>query len=69
METWNLRDPYVYQALQGLENRKIAVHTVRGSVQGVLSMVTPDYIVVEMGGALFHIRTAQIIWFYEIVHE
>lgn len=68
-EKWNLTDPFVYQALLGLKNRSIAVQTARGSVRGLLQDVKPDYIVVNMGGAPFHVRTAQIIWFHPMTGE
>ena len=35
-ETWNLGDPYVFEALSQLQNQSIAVQTARGSVRGVL---------------------------------
>ena len=66
---WNLSDPYVYQALTGLQNKSLAVQTTRGSVRGVLREVFPDYIVIHMGGTPFYIRTAQIIWFHPIESE
>lgn len=59
---WNLTDPYVYEALMALQNKNLAVQTVRGSVRGVLKKVMPDHIVVQMGGSPFYIRTSQIIW-------
>ncbi|WP_252504936.1 YuzF family protein [Sporosarcina sp. Marseille-Q4943] len=62
MNGWNLRDPYVYEALTQLQNQSISVQTTRGSVRGVLRMVMPDHIVVHMGGTPFYIRTEQIIW-------
>lgn len=62
-ENWNLNDPYVYGALNGLLNQPISVQTPRGSVRGMLRKVMPDHIVVQMGGAPFYIRINQIIWF------
>lgn len=63
---WNLTDPYVYEALMGLQNKTIAVQTPRGSVRGVLKKVMPDHIVVQMGNSPFYIRTGQIIWFHQL---
>lgn len=68
-ETWKLGDPYVYQALTQLQNQSIAVQTTRGSVRGVLTMVMPDHIVVQMGGTPFYIRTEQIIWVHPMMSE
>lgn len=66
---WSLSNPYVYQALMELQNETIAVQTARGSVRGVLLMVAPDHIVVEMGGTNFYILTDQIIWFHQMMGE
>jgi len=66
---WTLSDPYVYEALMGLQNKSVAVQTVRGSVRGILRKVMPDHIVVQMGGSPFYIRTAQIIWFHPMMNE
>lgn len=63
---WNLNDPYVYETLTEFQNKSIAVQTTRGSVRGILRKVMPDYIVVQMGGSPFYIRTEQIIWFHQI---
>lgn len=68
-ETWKLSDPYVYQALTQLQNQSIAVQTTHGSVRGVLTMVMPDHIVVQMGGTPFYIRTEQIIWVNPMMSE
>lgn len=67
--TWNLGDPYVFEALSQLQNQSIAVQTTRGSVRGVLRMVMPDHIVVYMGGSPFYIRTEQIIWVHPMATE
>ena len=66
---WNLKDPYVYEALTELQNKSLAVQTSRGTVRGVLRNVMPDHIVVNMGGSPFYIRTEQIIWFHQIKSE
>ncbi|NLY79517.1 MAG: YuzF family protein [Lysinibacillus sp.] len=63
---WNMSDPYVYETLMRFQNQSIAVQTARGSVRGMLRMVMPDHIVVEMGGSPFYVRTEQIIWFHPL---
>ncbi|WP_152656448.1 YuzF family protein [Oceanobacillus sp. CFH 90083] len=63
---WSISDPFVYEALTELQNKPLAVQTVRGSVRGVLKRVMPDFIVIRMGGSSFYVRTAQIIWFHEV---
>ncbi len=61
-ETWNLSDPYVYQALKEVTGQTIAVQTIRGSVRGQLEDVMPDHLVVVIEGTPFFIRMEQIIW-------
>lgn len=58
----NMASPYIFETLNRMLNHYIAVQTVRGSVRGILRMVAPDHIVVEMGGCPFYIRVEQIIW-------
>ncbi len=56
-------DPYVYQTLTSIIGEKIVVQLSNNSVvQGVLSQVLPDHIVVETNKTPFFIRTQQIIW-------
>lgn len=56
-------DPYVYQTLTSIVGKKIIVQLTNNSVvQGVLSKVLPDHIVVETNNTPFFIRTQQIIW-------
>lgn len=62
-DKWNLSNPYVYEALNGMLNRSLAIQTSRGSVRGVLRKVMPDHIVIHMGGSPFYVLTDQIIWF------
>ncbi|SDI92090.1 YuzF family protein [Natribacillus halophilus] len=61
---WTLSDPFVYQGLLELEGEMIGIQTTRGTLRGKLESVQPDHIMVEMGGRLFSVRVAQIIWFY-----
>jgi hypothetical protein len=60
MTSWY--DPYVYQTLQTLKGKQIAVQTVRGSVRGQLIHVRPDHLVIRVSGTPFFIRTQQIVW-------
>ncbi|WP_335582603.1 YuzF family protein [Novibacillus thermophilus] len=63
MNHWHTGDSYLYQSLMPCVHQPITVQTTRGSVRGILRSVTPDHLVVEMGGNWFFIRTQQIIWF------
>ena len=54
---------YVYQTLTSIIGKNIVVQLSNNSaVQGVLSQVLPDHIVVETNKTPFFIRTQQIIW-------
>lgn len=55
-------DPYLYQRLNQLLNRKLVVQTVKDSVRGTLNQVYPDHITVTTDGNHFFVRTAQIVW-------
>ena len=56
-------DPYVYQTLTSIIGKNIVVQLSNNSaVQGVLSQVLPDHIVVAKNKTPFFIRTQQIIW-------
>ncbi|MDG5472761.1 YuzF family protein [Jeotgalibacillus sp. ET6] len=57
-----LYDPYVYQTLNTIIGTNIVVQTTRNSLQGKLTTVMPDHIVVEINQTPFFIRTQQIIW-------
>lgn len=63
MNHWYIGDSYLYRSLMSCVHHPITVQTTRGSVRGILRSVTPDHMVVEMGGNWFFIRTQQIIWF------
>ncbi|PPA69769.1 YuzF family protein [Jeotgalibacillus proteolyticus] len=58
----SMYDPYVYQTLSGVVGNNIVVQTIRGSLQGTLTSVLPDHIVIEINKTPFFIRTQQIIW-------
>ncbi|TFD99738.1 YuzF family protein [Jeotgalibacillus salarius] len=55
-------DPYVYQALNTLVGKPITVQTTKNPVQGMLSSVAPDHIVIEINEVPFFIRTQEIVW-------
>ncbi|WP_342600941.1 YuzF family protein [Psychrobacillus sp. FSL H8-0483] len=53
---------YVYQAAYSLVGKKIAVQTTNSTLQGKLSHVAPDHLVLDVSGVPFYIRTQQIVW-------
>ncbi|TQR19690.1 YuzF family protein [Psychrobacillus vulpis] len=55
-------EPYLYQLLQTLSGKRVAVQTSRSTLQGNLKTVAPDYIVVEVSGSPFYIRMKEIVW-------
>ncbi|GAF65947.1 YuzF family protein [Alkalihalobacillus trypoxylicola] len=63
---WSLNDPYVYHSLLNLKQSRVEALTTKGSVRGLLLDVQPDHIVIEMGGTPFHIRIAQVVWYFPV---
>ncbi|MED3725978.1 YuzF family protein [Priestia filamentosa] len=57
-----LVDPYVYEALQSLDEKDVVIETARGTVRGKVKKVKPDHVVIEEKGKDFYVRICQIIW-------
>lgn len=55
-------ESYLYQQLMSLNGQHIAVQTTRSTLQGILTMLTPDHIVLDVSGTPFFIRNQQIVW-------
>ncbi|KIL49595.1 YuzF family protein [Jeotgalibacillus soli] len=55
-------DPYVYQTLMSVVGKNIVVQTTKNPIQGLLSKVTPDHIVIEINRTPFFIRIQEIVW-------
>ncbi|WP_246097037.1 YuzF family protein [Psychrobacillus soli] len=56
-------EPYLYHLLQTLSGKRVAVQTsTNNTIQGNLTMVAPDHIVVEVSGSPFYIRNQEIVW-------
>ncbi|MEK4485500.1 YuzF family protein [Psychrobacillus sp. FSL H8-0484] len=53
---------HVYQAANSLLGKNIAIQTTKSTLQGKLSLVAPDHLVLEVSGVPFYIRTQQIVW-------
>ena len=62
VEFVNHVESYLYQQLLSMKGMHIAVQTPRSTLQGVLTMITPDHIVLDVHGTPFFIRNQQIIW-------
>ncbi|CAM4284633.1 YuzF family protein [Paenibacillus tarimensis] len=59
-----LSDPYLYESLQPLSGKWVALDTPCGSLRGVLKSVMPDHIIVQVGEMPFYVRIQQLIWIY-----
>lgn len=55
-------EPYLYHLLQTLSGKRVAVQTRNSTIQGNLTMVTPDHIVVDVSSSPFYIRNQEIVW-------
>jgi ferredoxin-fold anticodon binding domain-containing protein len=59
-----LIDPYVVETLRKIIGRSVVIETVRGNLQGRLTDVKPDHIVVKAYGndTVFYVRLQQIVY-------
>ncbi|MEW9500954.1 YuzF family protein [Jeotgalibacillus marinus] len=55
-------DPYLYQTLSDLMGNEIVVQTTKNTLQGTLSGVTPDHIVININRTPFFVRIQRIVW-------
>jgi hypothetical protein len=55
-------DPYFYQTLLSFRSRNVVVNTTKNPLQGLLTTVMPDHIVVEVNGTPFYVRAQEIVW-------
>ncbi|MFS0555676.1 YuzF family protein [Brevibacillus sp. 179-C9.3 HS] len=55
-------DPYLYQTLQSVIQREVAIQTTQGNIRGNVVDVLPDHVVLETGGSTFFVRIQQIVW-------
>lgn len=55
-------DPYMYHALEDYMNKKIVVQTTKNPIQGKLTSLMPDHIVIDVHRIPFMIRIQQIVW-------
>ena len=58
-----LVEPYVIETLSSIIGRSVVIETVRGNLQGILSDVKPDHVVVRSydGDTMFFVRIQQIV--------
>jgi hypothetical protein len=63
MQYTTLTDPYVVEVLCKILGRSVVIETVRGNLQGILSDVKPDHVVVRSydGDTVFYVRIQQIV--------
>lgn len=55
-------DPYLYELMMQFVDEDVVIQTTRNSLQGMLMSVMPDHVVIQVGGTLFYVRIAEIIW-------
>ncbi|WP_100372958.1 YuzF family protein [Bacillus sp. FJAT-45037] len=55
-------DPYVVQTLQSITGNSVVIETTRGNVQGTITDVKPDHVVIESNDSSFFVRIQQIVW-------
>jgi regulator of protease activity HflC (stomatin/prohibitin superfamily) len=58
-----LIEPYVVETLRTIIGRSVVIETVRGNLQGILSDVKPDHVVVKSydNDTVFYVRLQQIV--------
>jgi hypothetical protein len=56
-------EPWVVETLRSILGRSVVIETVRGNLQGVLTDVKPDHVVVRSydGDTSFYVRLQQIV--------
>jgi hypothetical protein len=59
----SLVDPYVVETLSSIIGRSVVIETVRGNLQGIISDVKPDHVVVRSydSDTVFFVRIQQIV--------
>lgn len=60
---YTLIEPYVIETLRMVIGRSVVIETVRGNLQGVLTDVKPDHIVIRSynDDTFFYVRLQQIV--------
>lgn len=58
-----LIEPYVVEALMKVKGKPVVIETVRGNLQGILTDVKPDHVVVKSydSDTVFFVRLQQIV--------
>ena len=62
VETVNIVDPYLYQRLLSFKNMNVVIKTTKNPLQGLLSSVSPDHVVIEVSKTPFYVRIQEIVW-------
>lgn len=69
IDMMSMVDPYFYDRLCQFTGKQVAIQTPRGTLQGTLEQVTPDHVVLKVGGVNFYIRISEITWFTRAVES
>ena len=64
VEMVNIVDPYLYQRLLSFRNMNVVINTKKNPLQGLLSSVSPDHVVIEVSSRKtpFYVRMQEIVW-------
>lgn len=58
-----LVDPYIVETLSMIIGKSVVIETVRGNLQGIITDVKPDHVVVKSydSDTIFYVRIQQIV--------
>ena len=62
VEMVNIVDPYLYQRLLSFKNMHVVIKTTKNPLQGLLTSVSPDHVVIEVSNTPFYVRIQEIVW-------
>jgi len=64
VEMVSIVDSYLYQRLLSFRNMNVVINTTKNPLQGLLSSVSPDHVVIEVSDRKvpFYVRIQEIVW-------
>ena len=62
VEVVSIVDSYLYQRLLSFRNMNVVINTTKNPLQGLLSSVSPDHVVIEVSNTPFYVRIQEIVW-------
>jgi hypothetical protein len=58
----NIVDSFLYQRLLSFKNMNVVINTTKNPLQGLLTSVSPDHVVIEVSKTPFYVRIQEIVW-------